>query len=105
MCGFFFRSEFPHELRYLAQKIEPRDAIDRISTNTGFSTWYLDLLPVQAFLHGTLSLLFSRCRTFSSPAAFTMSLDITARRFFATLDASLLHKTLELWVAAPNGEY
>ncbi|NJK76095.1 MAG: hypothetical protein HC942_21475 [Microcoleus sp. SU_5_6] len=54
MCGFFFRSEFPHELRYLAPKIEPRDAIDRTSTNTGFSTWYFDLLPVQAFLHGTL---------------------------------------------------
>ncbi|HAT13118.1 MAG TPA: hypothetical protein DCS91_05685 [Microcoleaceae bacterium UBA11344] len=34
---------------------EPRDAIDRISTNTGFSTWHFELLPVQVFLYGTLT--------------------------------------------------
>jgi len=53
-CSFFFRSELPHHLWYLAERSKPWNAIDRTSKNTGFFTRYFDLLPVQVFRHGTL---------------------------------------------------
>ncbi|MFB8792835.1 MAG: hypothetical protein U7126_01050 [Microcoleus sp.] len=37
------------------RRSEPRDGSAHISTNTGFSTWYFELLPVQVFLYGTLT--------------------------------------------------
>lgn len=47
--GFFFRSELPHHLRFLAPRSKPWSAIDRTSKNTGFFTRYFELLPVQVF--------------------------------------------------------
>ena len=104
-CGFFFLSELPHHLRYLAPRSKP---------------WNASIAPqkIRAFLLGTL-IFYPYKFSGTEPSNFcvrgvellirlVLSLclsDMTvAQQIFAILDADLLSQMQQHRVEAPNGE-
>ena len=104
-CGFFFRSQLPHHLRYLAPRSKPWNASDRTSKNTGFFTRYFDLLPVQVFRTEPSNFCVRLIELLIRLVLSLWLSDMTvAQQFFATLDAALLPQMQQQMVEAPNRE-